>query len=480
MNLTRPCRRLCLAATLASTLATMFAGCTVGPNYHRPEVPMQNGWSGPTTRSSTQPTTEPTLSADALRAWWSQFKDPHLESLIARSIDSNFDLQQATSRLRQARASRVGTATGFYPTLDVNGAYARSGGLSDNNLQGRHDSYTANLNAAWEIDIFGGTRRAVEAADASVQAAVEDRRDVLVSLTAEVATNYVDLRTFQREIEIARGNLEIQRRTLDLTRQKLSVGFVGSLDVANAEASVASTLSAIPRLEASERQTMYTLAVLLGLPPAGLVEELSPHAAAPQAPRTIASGLPSDLLLRRPDVRRAEAQLHAATANVGVATADLFPRFALNGSLGTGQAQFGNVLRIANQNWSIGPSVSYPLFDAGRVRANIAIEQAISEQQLLAYKSTILTALQDVENALIAYDREIDRRSSLADAVTANQRAFNIATQLYSAGETDFLNVLTAQRSLFVAEDTLAQSDASLSTDLIALYRALGGGWSDD
>lgn len=471
------------AAVLGAGMA--LAGCTVGPDYKRPDEAMPGHWAGPTTApttlSSTRPSTQPALAVEDLRHWWTQFKDPRLQTLIARAIDSNLDLHIATARLREARATRTATASAFYPQVDANGGYSRSGRVSEHQGPGPHDSYTGSLDASWEVDIFGGVRRGVEASDASVQAAVEDRRDVLVSLTAEVATTYVQLRSFQREIEIAKGNLELQRHSLDLTRRKFAAGLdVGSLDVANAEASVDTTLAVIPQLESSERQAMYSLAVLLGAEPAALVDELTPHSPLPTTPQRIPAGLPSDLLLRRPDVRRAEADLHLATANVGVATADLFPRFSLNGSLGSSQAHVGDLLRIANQAWSIGPSVSFPLFDAGRIRANIEIQKAITEQQFYAYRSTILTALQDVENALIAYDREVERRHTLADAATANRRAVDAATQLYAAGETDFINVLTAQRSLFSSEDALAQSDAALTNDLIALYKALGGGWSEE
>jgi NodT family efflux transporter outer membrane factor (OMF) lipoprotein len=301
---------------------------------------------------------------------------------------------------------------------------------------------------------------------------------VLVTLAAEVALDYLDLRGLQRRIAIAERNLAAQRHTADLTRQRQQIGGLASgLDVAQAQSLVATTEAQIPALEASARQTIYALGVLLGREPAALLEELSAEAPVPTTPPEVPVGLPSDLLRRRPDIRRADAQLHAATARVGVATADLFPKFSLTGSLGLQGEKASSLVNWNNHFWSVGPSVSWPLFDAGRIRSNIEVQNALQEQALLAYRRTILTALADVENALVAYAKEQQRRATLEDAVAADRRSVDLSQRLYAAGATDFLNVLTAQRSLLASEDALVESDLTVATDLVALYKALGGGW---
>ena len=482
-----------LLACVAVCLATL-AGCTVGPDYRRPEVDMPAGWAG-TSAAATQPSETVAAPADVAR-WWTAFNDPVLESLVTRAVESNLDLQLATARVRQARASRGIAGAGLWPTVDVAGSYRRTGsGEGDDNddrfngetpgetprrdfdVGGDRSLFQAGLDAAWEIDVFGGTRRDIEAATAELQAAVEDRRDVLVTLAAEVALNYLDLRGFQRQTAIARQNLEAQRRSLAVTRRRQQGGLVGGLDVANAEALVASTESEIPLLESSERQTIYALGVLLGRQPAALLDELTVAAPIPAGPPEVPVGLPSDLLRRRPDVRRAEALAHAATARIGVATADLFPRFSLTGSLGVEGETAGSLGRWENRFWSVGPSVSWPLFDAGRIRANVAVQTAAQEEALLAYRATILVALQDVEVALIAYAKEQQRRVFLRAAVAANRRAVELAELLYAGGETTFLDVLSARRSLLSSEDALARSDRDLAANLVSLYKALGGGW---
>jgi NodT family efflux transporter outer membrane factor (OMF) lipoprotein len=337
--------------------------------------------------------------------------------------------------------------------------------------------FQAGLDAAWELDIFGGVRRSVEAADAEVRFAVEDSRDALITLVSEVALNYVELRGFQQEIVIARSNLAAQQQTAELTRKRFQGGLVGALDVANADAQVATTASQIPVLETSSQQAIYNLSVLLGLEPAALLAELSSASSIPANPPEVPMGIPSDLLRRRPDIRRAEAQIHSATARIGVATADLFPKFSLTGSLNFQNDQLHGLINSENRFWTVGPAVDWQIFSAGRVSSNIELQKALHQESVLAYQKTVLTALQDVQNALVAYAKEHERRKSLVDAVTANRKAVELATQLYTQGQTDFLNVLDAQRSLFVSEDSLVQSTRNLSTDLVALYKALGGGW---
>jgi outer membrane protein, multidrug efflux system len=470
-----------------ATAALIFlaAGCSVGPNYQKPDLAVPAGWTEAQQKGVDVRSTE-------LTRWWSAFNDALLDSLVERAVRSNLDLRLAEARIREARASRVVTASGAWPAVDVSGSYTRnrasenaigapaqgavvapSGGGSnlDQNL------YRTGFDANWEIDVFGGIRRSVEAADATIDATVEDRRDVLVTLLGEVAKNYIDLRGFQRQLAVARANLKTQQDTLELTQVRFQAGLASDLDVAQQEAQVNTTASQIPTLESSLKQAAYGLDVLLGLQPGVLWNELAKETEIPSLPPEILVGLPSDLLRRRPDVRRAERQLAAATAQVGAATADLFPKFFLTGVAGLQSVSASDWITGGSRFWSIGPRITWPVFDAGRIRANIEIRNAQQEQALTQYEKSVLTALGDVETALVNYANEQVRYRSLTDAVAANRRAVTMANELYIRGLNDFLNVLDTQRSLYVTESALTQSQATMATNLVALYKALGGGW---
>jgi multidrug efflux system outer membrane protein len=484
-QLLRPTLRLSLLAGSAGLILT-FAGCKVGPDYHRPEVSVPDGWAGPTalgagtTRPSTRPTTGPVAATTRpvdLAVWWEGFSDPMLTRLVREATDENLTIRQAASRVRQARAARTVSRSALYPDVGTSGGYTRSGSGRGDNFGSGNDLFRSGLDASWEVDVFGGVRRSVEQADAEVDFAIEDERDVRVSLAAEVALNYVDLRSFQRDMEISRSNLEAQQRSASLTRRQFQGGFVSGLDVTNAEAQVASTESQIPALESNARQAIYALSVLLARPPAALLEELSAPRGVIGSPPEVPVGLPSELLQRRPDIRRADARLRAATARIGVATADLYPRFVLNGAVNVSGNQVKDMFNWSSTSWSFGPSISWPLFTAGRIRANIAVQNEAAEQAELAYRQTVLTALQEVENSLIVYAKEQERRRSLSAAAASSRRSVELSTTLYTQGQTDFLNVLSAQRALLQAEDALVQSDRTLAAALISLYKALGGGW---
>ena len=474
-----------------------LAGCAVGPDYRPPETHVPEAWSGlgAVTGSPTRLTTSPPVE---LVDWWKSLNDPLLTSLIGRAIESNLDLRQAEARIRQARAMRGVAASGLWPEIDATGSYSRiytpgpspssqapatspsgssTGGTStitSSNL------FQVGLDAAWELDIFGGVRRNIEASTADMQAATEDLRDVLVTLVAEVATNYANLRGFQQQIVIARKNLEAQRHNAEITRKRFKAGFVSALDVASAQAQVATTESQIPALESSAQAAIYSLSVLLGREPGALVQELSSETPIPPTPPEIPVGLPSDLIRRRPDVRRAEAQIHAATARIGVATADLFPKFSLTGSFGFSSADLNTLINWSSRAWSFGPSISWPIFAGGRIWWNIEVQDALQEQALITYEKTVLIALQDVETALVAYAKELERHKSLSQAVENNAKAVDLAMKRYIAGKTDFLSVLVFQNTLYQSEDALVQSTRNLTTDLIALYKALGGGWEKE
>ncbi|MBU4117517.1 MAG: efflux transporter outer membrane subunit [Proteobacteria bacterium] len=457
----------------------LLTSCMMGPDFFRPESKVSSQWLG---QSPTAPAEAAVTPEQNLAQWWTVFNDPQLTSLIERSMQANLDLRLAESRIRQARASLGIAGADLGPTVNTAASLTRSRTPASST---RSEVTTGNLyqmgfDAGWEVDLFGGLRRGVEAAGADYEAALENRTDVLVSLSAEVASNYLNLRSLQQRLTIARENLTAQKHTTDLTRQRFDVGFSSKLDLVRAEALAATTAGQIPLLEAQVRQTIYSLSLLLGGEPSALLEELSPEGALPTAQATVPVGLPSDLLLRRPDIRRALAKMHAATARIGVAKSDLFPKFTISGGLGYQSTNSNSLFNPASSFWSLGPALNWPLFDMGRTRANLELKKAVQEEELLAYEQTVLNALREVENALIASTKEEEHRQATAKAVEANRTAVELATALYTAGQNDFLAVLDAQRSLYVAEDALAQSSRTVSTNLVALFKALGGGWQTE
>ena len=449
----------------------ILTGCAVGPDYRPEQTPVPDSWASPA------PETVPQPGVDMAR-WWAAFDDPILVSLVERAFASNLDLKLAESRIRQARAARGISASGLGPAVSAGSSYQRSytspGGASEGSTT---DLYLAGFDASWELDIFGGVRRGVEAADADILTAVENRNDILVTLAAETAINYINLRGYQQQIIIARNNLLAQQHNADLTRRIYQAGLTGALDTVNADAQLAATASQIPVLETLAQQSIYSLSLLVAREPGALLQELSVPAPIPAAPPSVPAGVPSELLRRRPDVRSAEAQIHAATARIGVATADLFPKFTLSGSAGYQSNDFNSWLNWTNRFWSFGPSINWQIFNSGKTLSNIELAKALQDQSLISYRQTVLTALQEVDSALIASAKEHDHYQALSTAVAANRRAVSLATQLYTHGQTDFLQVLLAQRSLYASEDALVQSTRTVSTNIVALYKALGGGW---
>lgn len=469
-----------LGVVLTFTLMGMasLTSCTVGPDYKRMDTVSPPAWMGvdPAVRGTRGSISVATSGPVNLGRWWEQFNDPTLTSLVQRAAGQNLDLAAAEARVREARANRDAAAAGLSPRVDGNGSASRSRSKQG----GTGNLFRAGFDAAWEVDVFGGIRRGVETADAQTRSAIEDARDVRVTVIGEVATTYCELRGAQRSLEFALKNLEAQRETLDVTDQRYGAGFVGGLDVANARAQVAATQSRIPSIETSIRALTYALGVLIGREPSELTGELASQGDIPAPPASVPVGLPSDLLRRRPDIRRAEENIHAAVARVGVATADLYPKFSITGSLGVQSGNVEGLGSLANRYWSFGPSVNWPLLDGGRIRANIRLQEALADEAGLAYKQTVLLALQDVETALVGFGKEQERRASLQESVSANRKAVELANLLYAAGRSDFLNVLNAQRSLLDAEDQLVQSTTLISSNLIAVYKALGGGWEEE
>ena len=390
-----------------------------------------------------------------------------------RAIAGNLDLQQAKYRLAEARAQRDLSAARLSPGVDFSGSVirGRSGGTDSTR-------YSLGFDAAWELDLFGGVRRTVEAAEAQFAASREDLHDVLVTLTAEVALNYIDLRTFQNRLQIAYKNLAAQEETYALTEARYLAGLTSELALQQARYLVSGTRAQIPNLQTGLTRTENLLAVLLGRPPGSLDERLFTLAPLPDLPPSVAVGIPADILRRRPDIRRAERSLAAQTALVGAAVADLYPSFTLGGSIGLDALSAGKLFTSASRSSSFGPRVSLPIFDGGAIRSNIRIQSSRQEAALAEYQGTVLAALQEVEDGLTAYAREQERNLALRESMEAARLASTLAEIQFQAGLVNFTEVLIARGSLLSFDDQLAQSTGTMTINLIRLYKALGGGWA--
>lgn len=470
---------------LGIVLLLALAGCAVGPDYRSPSIKLPASWTEIPEKGA--PSTSP--GEEELASWWNIFQDPLLSSLIGEAMEGNLDLMAAETRIKQARAARLASLGSFGPQIEGSASFRHtraplevpSGQGGGSKIQGvEKDHYETGFDAAWELDIFGGLRRALEAADADLKAQIEARRDIMVTLAAEVAREYMELRALQERIRVAKKNLEVQEHTAEITRKRFEAGFASALDVSNARAQVATTRSQIPLLVAAERQSTHRLAFLLGKEPGALSDLLSQPAGFPRIPELPPLGIPAELLRRRPDIRRAEAQLEAAHARIGVAVAELFPKFRLLGGLSFEATDMASWLDWTRRIWSVGPSMSWRIFETGKIKAEIQRREALRDEALFAYQQSVLQALKEVEDALSAFVREEDRRKAIEEAVKANERSVELALKLYVEGQTDFLNVLQAQRSLYLSEDELIQSLRNSSIQLISLYKALGGGWRQD
>ena len=444
--------------------------------------------------------------------WWKQFNDPELTSLVRRVAAGNLDVRAATFRLAQSRAQRGITAADQFGQLNGNSSYTRqlvskqgvvsaigsgggagggSPGTQSNGLGGRQGSFPSGggippfdlfqggFDASWELDLWGRVRRSVESADATLEASTEARRSQLLSSIAEVARDYVQLRGTQSTLQITRDNLASAQESAMLTGERFKGGLATDLDVANAQQQVEATAANIPQLEQQEAQSINAIGLLLGMPPAALRAELSPRKPEPPVPPRVPVGLPSELAQRRPDIRQAEAQLHAATADIGMAKADFYPRLTLSGSVAL------QALQVKNLGWSagtysFGPSLTIPIFEGGRLRRTVELREAAQQEAAINYQRTVLQAFTDVDNALVAYAAEQRRRTRLAAQAVQSRRALNLAQSRFRQGLSDFLEVLTAQRTLLSSEQQLSDSTATVSANLVSLYKALGGGWEAD
>ncbi len=468
-----------LAVALASASA-----CAAGAGRAAPQIAMPPDWP--------QQVADAHANREALAAWWTNFQDPLLDSLIVRAVHGNLDLRTAAARVREARAARGIAAAGALPQVEASARAGRAqrsdavppftsgSGVAPVFGPRQQNLFEAGFDASWELDLFGGVRLDKEAALAEAQAAEEAQRDVLVTLLADVARTYVELRGTQRQLAILDDTLRSQRDTLGLVTARFEAGLATDLDVARAEALVAATASRRPVLLRLAGEAVHRLGVLLGRDPGALSAELADVAPIPPAPPAIPATLPSELLSRRPDLRRAERDVAAATARVGVARADLFPRFAILGGFGRRSTEAGDLGSAASQFWSIVPGVRWPILSGGRIRANIRVQDARQAQAVHAFEQAVLDALRDVVDALQAYARERERQDALRTSATASRRALDVAVERYTGGVENFLSVLDAQRSVHAADEAVAQSEQNLAVSLIAVYKSLGGGWAPD
>jgi outer membrane protein, multidrug efflux system len=454
------------------SLGAVLAGCAVGPSYKQPEMPVPQKFSG------AQP--GPYSSDEAQAKFWTQFGDPTLDRLVDDALDANHDLRIALGHLVEARAERRQAKFDLAPTVTSSGGYTNERLSPAESLFSQPESahfYDAGFDAFWELDFFGRVRREVEAESAQVQGAEAGLRDAQVSVTAEVARTYFELRGEQTQLEVARRNIDNQRETLQLTQAELEAGRGTELDTSRAQAQLSATLATIGPLEASIARSIHRLSVLTGREPNALDALLSTPHDLPPLPQITAIGDPEGLLRRRPDIRVAERQLAASTALVGVAIGDLFPKVTFTGSFSYSAAQASDLGTGPSRGYVVGPSISWAAFDLGRVEAEVAGSRARSDIALATYEQTVLRALEETEDSLVTHARTRDSLKDAADSAEASATAAKIARTRYEGGVVDFLDVLDAERTQLAAEDRLAQARTDAATSLIAVYKALGGGW---
>lgn len=504
--------RLKRAAFVASALGALgIGGCVVGPNYHPPRMEMPAGFDGnwqagsttAATRpgadtrpaSATQSATQPSQLPD-LTHWWHSLDDPELDSLVDRAVAGNLDLRMAGTRLQQARELEFATAGGVVPGIGampyVDMSVGAGRGSGTNSARGRvaaplhagtntaglsEITQVAGFDSAWELDLFGRFSRELEASRADTQAAMESRNEMVVVLVGEVVRTYSDLRALQLRLEIARENAASQRRITDLVRLKFQQNLGRDLDVALAERQLATAEAQIAPIESAIAQAERTLAVLLGQYPEQLRPELEKVSPLPATPPQIGLGMPIQLLRRRPDIRRAERELAASTARIGVATADLFPRLAITGGAGVQGQGLGRTPVVNSMVWSIGPSFYWPFLDFGTLDAIVRVQDFRTQELYYGYRATVLNAVREVDDAISNYSAQQYQLSQLAAAVNASRRAAKLAEQGWTLGLVDFLYVLDAQSQLYALEDQYAVAQEAVTQDFILLYKALGGGW---
>ncbi|KAF1053789.1 MAG: Outer membrane protein OprM [Stenotrophomonas maltophilia] len=466
------------SASLLLACAALSA-CSVGPDFSRPQTASAERWASPRGDVPSQPASAP-LEA----RWWTLYHDPLLDDLQHRVVAANLDLRVADAHLRQSRAIRQTLGGDALPSVDADASYQRRRnsevGLTDASGKSGKDNFNqadAGFDLTWELDLWGRVRRELEAADAQVLASEESRRDVLVSVLAETARDYIQLRAEQQRAAIIDDNLAIARRSLELTQLRRADGVATALEVAEAQAQVATIESRLPDSQKRQARLINALGYLLGEMPGALNAQLAQAQPIPQAPQAVPLGLPSELARRRPDIRRAEANLHAATASIGVAKADFYPRISLNGTFGFQALQMSNFGDWNSRTFGIGPSLSLPIFEGGRLKGMLALREAQQQEAAIAYRQTVLNAWREVDDTLSDYNADQRQLASLDQAVEHGRTALENAREQYKAGAVDFLNVLSTQRELLAAQEQQVRSREAVALNLTLLYKALGGGW---
>lgn len=457
---------------------TLLSACSlipsVGPDYETPQNPEVTEWREGMDKNPLFVATQ-----NSRVAWWAQLKDPVLNDLIEKAIKENPSYEIASSKLKEARANRRIAFGSFLPMVDASYSATRSGS-SENTpnaqfMESPINTYQAGFDASWEIDLFGGNRRAFEAAYAEEDAAEASVDDTGVSVAAEVAKNYVELRSFEKRLSIAESNLKIQTESRDLVQAKFNAGVSSELDLSQANSQLEATRSTVPTLEGEMKRRLYRLATLCGQAPQGFTL-LGAQAVIPQFDGAVGISQPSELLRTRPDVRIAERNLAAQTARVGVAISDLFPKLTLLGSVGVQSTKSGSLFDADSRRWSVGPSITMPIFHGGQILGNIDVQEERTAQALSSYEQTVLGALEDAQNTLNSYTLELDRVRSLQKSLEASARALSLSRDLYTQGLTDFLRVIEAQRAVFSAEDSYIDSQAKVALSGISVYKAFAGG----
>lgn len=467
--------RRTLPAVLTATL--LFGGCTaVGPDYRSPDMPVPAAWS----RQPEAGTSDATIDAASLARWWQQLNDPLLAGLIEEALARSPDLRSARAKLREARARRDLASADRLPAVGASASASRAKSSAQAGGGSTSSHYDVGFDASWEIDLFGGQRRAVEAAQADFDAGVADLDAARVTLAAEVARNYVELRSAQQRLTIARDNLASQGDTLQITDWRNQAGLASTLDVEQARTTREQTRSQIPVLETTLAQAENRLAILLGQVPGSLHGRLDAPAGIPAASKDLAIGIPADTLRQRPDVLAAERRLAAQTARIGVAEAARWPSLSLSGSIGLEALTSGGLTAAGVVARSVAASIAGTVFDGGRLRQQVEIQDALREQTAVAYEQAVLAALEDVENALVSLGNAQRRRTALEAASESARNAALLAQHRYAAGLTDFQAVLDTTRTVLSVEDNRASAQAEQTTALIQLYKALGGGWQAD
>jgi NodT family efflux transporter outer membrane factor (OMF) lipoprotein len=468
----------------ATVLAVLLGSCTVGPNFVRPYTDAPGRWWGAAPAANTSSTI--VFGGEVDTAWWGRFQDPELSSLVSRLAGQNLDLQEAAERVQQGEAQRQIVASRGLPHLATDGSYARTRdsptGLislfqSAPNAQLNFDIWQNSLSASWELDLFGRVRRAVEAERANTEAAIEARHGVAIMAIADLAQDYVQLRGTQDLVAIALANLANSQHNTRLVRARFANGVSTTLDIANAEAQTATIESTLPPLRTEEARLINAIGLLLAQPPGAVEAELLSRSGQTLIPPKVEVGLPGELARRRPDVREAEARLHAATAESGVAVASFYPDVTLMANGGMQSLQFADTFNLNSAFYSVGPSIDLPIFEGSRLRGRLHLRNSQERQAAIEYRATVLRAWQEADNALTAYEQAQGRAVKVKEAVKQNEMALAAARQRYAEGVVDFLNVIAAEDAVLKSQNALASTRTQIAIDLVGIYKSLGGGW---